>query len=120
MKQQLADLNQMMEEIVRVRKAVMDKKLIEFETSAEENPGVFSQIKKELLNLRNAGIEMSSITLLRDNMKKFKDFMDKVDSMNFGTSVDEGFQFNPETTGIEEIKNINKLKDLMSRLGLTL
>jgi hypothetical protein len=120
MRQQLADLNQMMDDIVRVRKSVMDKKLVEFEASSEDNTGVIGQIKKELLNLRNSDLELSSITLLRDNMRKFKDFMDKVDSLNFGMPVDNGnsFQFNPEATEIDEVKNIKKLKDLISKLLL--
>lgn len=120
MRQQLADLNQMMDDIVRVRKSVMDKKLVEFEASSEDNTGVIGQIKKELLNLRNSDLELSSITLLRDNMRKFKDFMGKVDSLNFGMPVDNGnsFQFNPEATEIDEVKNIKKLKDLISKLLL--
>lgn len=120
MRQQLADLNQMMDDIVRVRKSVMDKKLVEFEASSEDNTGVIGHIKKELLNLRNSDLELSSITLLRDNMRKFKDFMDKVDSLNFGMPVDNGnsFQFNPEATEIDEVKNIKKLKDLISKLLL--
>lgn len=121
MRQQLADINTMMEDIVRVRKAVMDKKLVEFEANQEESSGVICQIKKELLNLRNSDIELSSLSQLRDNMRKFKDFMDKVDSINFGMPSDQGasFQFNPEHSEVEEVKNIIKLKDLLCKLLVT-
>ena len=49
------------------------------------------QIKNELLNLKEADLESSSLAVLKDNMRIFKDFIDKVDSVNFGLPLDKAY-----------------------------
>lgn len=112
MREQLAEMNQMMEDIVKVRKAVIERKLVEME--APEEQGVIVQIRQELLNLKDADMEASSLTTLRENMRRFKDFMERVDSVSFNTPLGKGYQFEPDAD-IDEIKNLKRLKDLISR-----
>lgn len=110
MREQLADVNVMMEEIVKVRKSVLERKIQEGEHSGNQ---ILVQIKNELLNLKGADLESSSLAVLKDNMRKFRDFIDKIDSANFNMPLDKAYQFNPDAD-IDEIKSLKKLKDLIS------
>ena len=106
---QLGEINQMMEEIIKVRRAVIERKLGENETP--ENKYMI-QVKNELLNLKESDMEGSSLLALKQNMKRFKEFVDKVDSANFNLPLDKAYQFKPDAD-VDEIKNITKLKDLI-------
>jgi len=112
MREQLNELNLMMDEIVKVRKAVVERKLLD---SDPQDNKVMIQIKQELLNLKEGDLEISSLKAMKENMRRFRDFMDKIDSLNFNMQLDKAYQFSPESD-IDEIKNIKKLKDLISRL----
>lgn len=112
MREQLNELNMMMDEIVKVRKAVVERKLLD---SDPQDNKVMIQIKQELLNLKEGDLEISSLKAMKENMRRFRDFMDKIDSLNFNMQLDKAYQFSPESD-IDEIKNIKKLKDLISRL----
>lgn len=111
MREQLAEMNQMMDDIVKIRKAVIEQKLVEIDRQDEQ--GIIVQIRQELLNLKDSDMEISSLTTLRENMKRFKEFMEKVDSVGFGTPLGKSFQFEQEAD-IDEIKNLKRLKDLLS------
>lgn len=113
MREQLAEMNQMMEEIVKVRKAIIEHKLVEME--APEEQGMIVQIRQELLNLKDSDMEASSLNTLRENMRRFKDFMERVDSVSFNTPLGKGYQFESDAD-IDEIKNLKRLKDLISTL----
>lgn len=112
MREQLAEMNQMMDDIVKVRKAVIEQKLVELDKPEEQ--GIIVQIRQELLNLKDTDMELSSLTTLRENMRRFKDFMEKVDSVGFNVPLGKSYQYEPETE-IDEIKNLKRLKDLLSR-----
>lgn len=116
MREQLAEMNQMMDDIVKVRKAVIERKLIDMD--GPEDQGVIVQIRQELLNLKDSDMEISSLTTLRDNMRRFKEFMERVDSVGFNVPLGKGYQYEPEAD-IDEIKNLKRLKDLLSKLDLT-
>ena len=116
MREQLADMNQMMDDIVKVRKAVIEQKLIEMDRPEEQ--GIIVQIRQELLNLKETDMELSSLTTLRENMRRFKEFMEKVDSVGLNAPIGRGFHYEPEAD-IDEIKNLKRLKDLLSRVQMT-
>lgn len=90
----------------------MQRRLIDCNDGNDDNT-VVSKIRRELLNLRDSDVEIGSIEKLRDNMRKFKDFMEKTDGLSFG-GTDKGFQFDPEEE-VEELKNVHKLREVMSR-----
>lgn len=115
MREQLSEINQMMGEIIKVRKAVVERRL--YDQEGQENK-VMVQIRQELLNLRESDLEVSGLQAIKENMKRFRDYMDKIDSANFGIPLEKAYQFSPEAD-IDEIKNIKKLKDLISRQQLT-
>ena len=48
-------------------------------------------------------------------MKRFRNFMDKIDSHKFKMSLDNEFEAD-ENRDIDEIKDIKRLKDLLSKL----
>ncbi len=110
MREQLAEVNVMMDEIVKVRKSVLERKIQEGEQSGNQ---ILIQIKNELLNLKESDLESSSLAVLKDNMRKFRDFIDKIDSANFNLPLDKAYQFNADAD-IDEIKSLKKLKDLVS------
>lgn len=114
MREQLFQLNQMMEEVVRVRKSIMDRRLVETEDGAGDGNEIIFQIKKELMNLRDKDLDLSSITLLRDNMKRFKEFMERSDSFSLVPRPDQSYRFENDLEH-EDLKNIKKLKDVLSR-----
>lgn len=111
MREQLAEVNQMMDEIVKVRKSVLERRI---QDSEHIDNKIMVQIKNELLNLKEADLESSSLAVLKDNMRKFREFIDKIDSANFNLPLDKAYQFNPDAD-IDEIKALKKLKDLVSR-----
>lgn len=111
MREQLSEMNQMMDDIVKVRKAVIEQKLIEMDKPEEQ--GIIVQIRQELLNLKDTDMELSSLTTLRENMKRFKEFMDKVDSVGLNVALNKGYQYEQDAD-IDEIKNLKRLKDLLS------
>lgn len=111
MREQLAEVNTMMDEIVKVRKCVLEGKLSE---SEHHDNKVMIQIKNELLNLKEADLESSSLAILKENMRKFREFIDKVDSANFNLPLDKAYQFDPDAD-VDEIKSLKKLKDLVSK-----
>ena len=111
MREQLAEMNQMMDDIVKVRKAIIERKLIDSDQSEETS--IIVQIRQELMNLRDSDMEISSIATLKENMRKFKEFMERVDSFNFGTPIGKSYQYESDAD-IDEIKNLRRLKDLIS------
>jgi hypothetical protein len=112
MRDQLAEINQMMDEIIKVRKAVVERRL--FDQDGQENK-VMVQIRQELLNLRENDLEVTGLRAIKENMRRFRDYMDKIDSVNLGVPIEKAYQFSPDAD-IDEIKNIKKLKDLISNL----
>lgn len=114
MREQLTEINQMMEEIIKVRKAVVERRL--YDNDGQENK-VMVQIRQELLNLREGDLEVTGLQAIKENMRRFRDYMDKVDSATFGLPLDKAYQFSPDSD-IDEIKNIKKLKDLISTRSL--
>lgn len=111
MRGQLLEFGNMMEEIVKVRKAVLERKLVEAETGDSK---FLIEIKAELLNLKDTDLQASSLEAIKENMKKFREFIDKVDSANFSLPIEKAYQFYPDAD-IDEVKNIRKLKDLLSK-----
>lgn len=110
LREQLSEVNLMMDEIVKVRKSILERKINDNEQYDNQ---IMVQIKNELLNLKESDLESSSLAVLKDNMRKFRDFIDKVDSANFGLPLDKAYQFNPDSE-IDEIKSLKRLKDLVS------
>ena len=51
---------------------------------------------------------------MKENMKRFRNFMDKIDSHKFKMSLDNEFEAD-ENRDIDEIKDIKRLKDLLSK-----
>jgi hypothetical protein len=110
MREQLTELNQMMTEIVRVRKSIIEAKVQDTEESGSSS--ILTSIRQELLSLKEGDMEQVSLTILRENMKRFREFIDKVDSTVLGFPVDKAYQFNSDAD-IDEIKAVKRLKDLL-------
>merc|ERR1712087_850527 len=53
-----------------------------------------------------------TINVVKENVQRFRKFMDKVDSHNFKIPCEKAFIFEADSD-IDEIRNIGKLKDLL-------
>lgn len=110
MREQLAELNQMMTEIVKVRKSIIEARMQDNDDAGASS--ILTSIRQELLSLKEGDMEQVSLAILRENMKKFREFIDKVDSTVLGFPVDKAYQFQSDAD-IDEIKTIKQLKDLL-------
>jgi hypothetical protein len=52
---------------------------------------------------------------MKENVKKFKVFMNKMDNEKFGVDLERAYLTDEGSTEIEEIKSMKKLKDLISK-----
>lgn len=52
--------------------------------------------------------------MVKENVQRFKRFMDKVDSHKFKLPIDQAYQFEADAD-VDEIKNMGKLKDMLSK-----
>ena len=113
MRAALFDLQSMMTEIVNIRKAVMERSLggIDYEDSH-----FLTELKQELFRVSSQSMSTNTLVELRENMKRFRAFMDKIDSYKFRSSIDSNFK-SQDDQDIDEIKNIKRLKDLLSKSG---
>ena len=110
LREHLAEFSGMMEEVVKVRKSVLERRLSEPEAGESK---FLVGIRNELYSLTEADMHQSGLSGLKDNIKRFREVMDKIDSANFGLPLDKAYQFSPGAD-IDEIKNLKKLKDLVS------
>lgn len=112
LRSQLSEFSSMMEEIVKVRKSILERKLADGEGSDNK---YMIQLKSELFNLSEGDMGQAGLASMRENIKRFREFMNKIDSSNFNTPLDKAYQFDPDAD-VDEIKNLKKLKDLVSRI----
>jgi len=116
LREALFELQSMMTEIVNIRKAVLERSLGGI--SYEENH-FLTELKQELFNASGITMGKSTLLELRENTKRFKSFMDKLDSFKFNINLDQSFG-GEDDREIEDIKNIRRLKDLLSKLTCNL
>ena len=110
MRNSLAELQSMMVEIVKIRKSVCERTLGNLEMSESQ---FLTDLKKELFNLQSDPMTTGTLVEMRSNIKKFRTFMDKLDSFKFSVPLNQAYKFKYDSD-IDEIKNINKLKELLS------
>lgn len=110
MREQLYELNQMMTDIVKVRKSIIEAKIQDADESSPNS--ILTSVRQELFNLKEGDMEQVSLAILKDNMKKFREFIDKVDSTVLGFPIDKAYQFHSDAD-IDEIKAVKRLKDLL-------
>ena len=118
MREALVEIQNSLNEIMKTRKDIMQNKYgSEMQVEGEENEIIEGmddgqvELRKELLNLSVDHSKMEPLTVVKENVKRFKKFMDKLDSYTFKIPIEKAYQFEPDTD-IDEIKTMNKLKDL--------
>lgn len=105
------ELQTMMVEIVKIRKSICEKTLGGVNLSDSQ---FLTDLKKELFNVQANPMSTGTLIEMRNNVKKFRNFMDKLDSFKFNVPLNQAYKFKYDSD-IDEIKNINKLKDLLSK-----
>ena len=70
------------------------------------------ELKKDLLNLNFDDSKIEPLNVVKENVERFKKFMDKIDTHNFKIPVDRAFIFEADAD-IDEIRSVGKLKDLI-------
>ena len=110
MREYLSELHSMLNEIIKVRKSVIERKVADSDSFDNKH---LLQVKNELLGLKEADMEGTCMAAIRENLGRFREFMEKVDSAHFNTPLEKAYQFNADAD-IDEIKNIAKLKELIS------
>lgn len=103
-------------ELLRVRfgdegKGESDEAKMDTENTGAQESGLV-ELRKELLSLRLEDGKTETINVVKENVLRFKKFMDKVDSHNFKIPCEKAFIFEADSD-IDEIRNIGKLKDLL-------
>ena len=106
-----ADLNQSIAELVKVRKAVFEKKAETKQMKVNENH-FFTELRKEMFELDLSKLADFVLPELSCNVQKFRYLMDLIDSFNFNLDLKKSVEFDPvEELEIEQIKTISNLKD---------
>lgn len=115
MREYMSELHGMLHEIIKVRKSVIERKT--GETDSFDNKFLI-QVKNEMLSLKEGDMDTTCMAAIKENLIRFRDFMEKVDSATFNTPLEKAYQFNSDAD-IDEIKNIAKLKELISKKRVT-
>jgi len=111
LKDYCSKLNQSIADLVKVRKAIFEKKIETKQMKINENH-FFTELKKEMFSLDHTKLADFSLPELSSNLSKFKYLMDLIDSFNFNIDLKKSIEFDPvEELEIEQIKTISNLKD---------
>lgn len=96
----LVDLQQMVVEVAEHRHQIVSSlydKQYEVDT-----PAVLKELKSELFNLTGSSLGRRTLTEIRDNISKFKEYMAKLDNLSIiGTNPNLGNQL--KSSGLEQI-----------------
>ena len=112
LREALKELQNMMVEIVKVRKAIFERNTTDLRN---DDNHVLTEMKNELFNLQTQPLTTSTLEEMKENVKKFKVFMNKMDNEKFGVDLERAYLTDEGSTEIEEIKSMKKLKDLISK-----
>lgn len=115
MRESLMDIQTALSEIMKTRHELLISQFGENTEEAmdiENSTEPLIELRKELLNLSLDVTKNETLTIVKENVQRFRKFMDKLDSFNFKIPVEKAFQFEADAD-IDEIRNINKLKDLL-------
>ena len=104
-------LNQSLADLVKVRKAVFERKTETKHIKINENH-FFTELSKEMFALDHSKLADFCLPELSSNLAKFKYLMDLIDSFNFNIDLKKSVEFDPvEELEIEQIKTISNLKE---------
>lgn len=116
LRENLNEFQKLMIEIVNIRKVVFERNFGKLKDQSE----LLTELKKEVFSLGSSSISAVTLEEMKLNIKKFRDFMDRMDSLKLGIRLENYAKDDTqiEIEGIEDIKNLKKLKELISNFFL--
>lgn len=113
LRQNLNEFQALMVEIVNIRKAAFERNFGKVNNESE----FLIEIKKELFSLSTNPLSFTTLEEMKSNISKFKRFMDKMDSYKFGVRLENYSEDDThiDIEGIEDIKNLKKMKELIGK-----
>ena len=101
-------------DMAKVRKSLFELKMDKKEEV--EQKFFLTKIKKELFKLDLDNLLGCNLPEAITNLTKFRAFLDKLDSYNFSTDLNNNIEFDPvEEMEIQEIKTVSKMKEFLRK-----